>query len=70
MEWLTQNWFFLLLAVAFVGLHLFGHGHGGHGGRQHAGHGGGGESRYDKSSAPAGRGPGEERSGHGRHGNC
>lgn len=32
MEWLTENWFFVLLLVAFLGLHLFGHGHGGHGG--------------------------------------
>ena len=34
MEWLSQNWVFLLVAVAFVALHMFGHGgHGGHGGR-------------------------------------
>lgn len=32
MEWLSQNWVFLLVAVAFVALHIFGHGgHGGHG---------------------------------------
>lgn len=31
MDWLSQNWFFVLLLVAFVGMHLFGHGgHGGH----------------------------------------
>lgn len=29
MLWLSQNWFWILLALAFVGMHL---GHGGHGG--------------------------------------
>lgn len=33
MEWLTQNWFWILVFVAFIAMHLFGHGgHGGHGG--------------------------------------
>lgn len=33
MQWLSENWVFLLVAAVFVGLHLFGHGgHGGHGG--------------------------------------
>lgn len=33
MEWLSENWIFLLIAVVFVAMHLFGHGgHGGHGG--------------------------------------
>ncbi len=35
MEWLSQNWFFVLILAVFVGMHLFGHGgcggHGGHG---------------------------------------
>ncbi len=32
MEWLTENWLWVLLGIAFVGMHLFGHGgHGGHG---------------------------------------
>lgn len=35
MEWLSQNWVFLLIAVAFFAMHLFGHGgHGGHGGKE------------------------------------
>lgn len=34
MSWLSQNWFFVLLALLFVGMHI---GHGSHGG--HAGHG-------------------------------
>jgi hypothetical protein len=33
MAWLAQNWFWVLLFVLFIGMHLFGHGgHGGHGG--------------------------------------
>ncbi|GIV80377.1 MAG: hypothetical protein KatS3mg050_4771 [Litorilinea sp.] len=33
MDWLAENWFFVLLLLAFIALHLFGHGHG------HGGHG-------------------------------
>lgn len=41
MEWLANNWIWVLVGVLFVGMHLFGHGgHGGHGGR--GGHGGSG----------------------------
>ena len=37
MEWLSENWVFLVVATAMMVMHLFGHGrHGGHGG-----HGGG-----------------------------
>lgn len=33
MEWLQQNWFWVVVIVLFFGVHLFGHGgHGGHGG--------------------------------------
>ena len=33
MQWLSQNWFAVLIFVAFMAMHLFGHGgHGGHGG--------------------------------------
>ncbi len=40
MTWLAENWFWVLLGVAFIAMHLFGHGcHGGHGG--HGSHGGG-----------------------------
>lgn len=32
MEWLSENLFFVLFLLLFIGLHLFGHGmHGGHG---------------------------------------
>lgn len=38
MEWLQQNWFWLAIFIAFIGMHLFGHG--GHGGGCGGGHGG------------------------------
>ena len=32
MTWLTENWFWILTFIAFVAMHMFGHGgHGGHG---------------------------------------
>jgi len=35
MEWLAQNWFWVIIGILFVGMHLFGHGgHGGHGGQR------------------------------------
>ncbi|MEP0322641.1 MULTISPECIES: DUF2933 domain-containing protein [Alphaproteobacteria] len=35
MDWLSQNWVWVLIGIAFVALHLFGHGgHGSHGGRR------------------------------------
>ena len=34
MAWLTENWFWVLIFIAFIAMHLFGHGgHGGHSGR-------------------------------------
>ena len=31
MHWLAVNWFWIVISVAFVAMHLFGHGgHGGH----------------------------------------
>lgn len=46
MQWIIHNWFWVLIAVAFIWMHFFGHGgHGGHGGMKgnggHGGHGGG-----------------------------
>ena len=41
MEWLTANWFWVVIGVAFIAMHLFGHG--GHGG--HNGHSGGDRQR-------------------------
>ena len=55
MEWLTTNWLWLLIFVAFIAMHLFGHGsHGSHGG--HGGHGGG-----ERQQSPTERGTSAER---------
>jgi len=36
MAWFTANWFWVLIFIAFIAMHLFGHGgHGGHGGGGH-----------------------------------
>jgi hypothetical protein len=33
MEWLSQNWVWVLFFTGFIAMHMFGHGgHGGHGG--------------------------------------
>ena len=33
MAWFTPNWFWVLIFIAFIAMHVFGHGgHGGHGG--------------------------------------
>lgn len=44
MEWIQENWFFVLFAALFIGMHLFGFGCGGHG--KHGGH--GGEEGHDE----------------------
>ncbi|GBD88500.1 hypothetical protein BMS3Abin03_02436 [bacterium BMS3Abin03] len=32
MDWLAENWFWVLVGIVFIAMHLFGHGgHGGHG---------------------------------------
>lgn len=63
MAWLTENWIWVLFGVAFIAMHLFGHGgHGGHGGRGggcgHGGHGSGsgGDADTDKTAAKQGKG--------------
>ena len=34
MDWLLANWFWILIFVLFIAMHLFGHGgHGGHSGQ-------------------------------------
>ena len=38
MEWLAENWFWVLIGVLFVVMHMFGHGGHGGGGRGHGGH--------------------------------
>ena len=33
MAWVTANWFWVLIFIAFIAMHMFGHGgHSGHGG--------------------------------------
>jgi hypothetical protein len=35
MDWALENWFWILIFVFFIAIHLFGHGgHGGHGGHK------------------------------------
>ena len=52
MDWLAQNWIWVLFSIAFVAMHLFGHGgHGGH--RGHGGHGSDPSTRRDASDATA-----------------
>jgi DUF2933 family protein len=47
MEWLSQNWIWVLFIAAFIAMHMFGHsGHGGHG--RHGGRSDGG----DKDAKP------------------
>ena len=41
MAWFTENWFWVLIFIAFIAMHMFGHG--GHG--SHRGHGGGDRQR-------------------------
>ena len=51
MDWLSQNWIWVIFAVAFVAMHMFGHGgHGGHG--AHGGH-----AKPEPAARPAGSGP-------------
>ncbi len=32
MQWLQENWFWVVVIILFVGMHMRGHGHAGHGG--------------------------------------
>ena len=56
MAWLTANWFWVLIFIAFISMHLVGHGgHGGHG--SHGSHGGGARQRnMDEADQGAPRG--------------
>lgn len=59
MAWLTTNWFWILIIAAFIGMHVFGHGHGGHGGKARRGQDGdkdGAQSRAEKGR-PGGHPP-------------
>ncbi len=46
MAWLSDNWFWVLIGVLFVGAHLFGHGGHGHG------------RAHERGSGPDGHGDG------------
>lgn len=53
MDWLIQNWFFILVLFLCVAMHFFGHGvhreHGGRGGEdEHRGHGEGSGEKEEK----------------------
>lgn len=53
MDWLAQNWVWMLVGVAFVAMHLFGHG----------GHAGSGAPRARVARAQSGPSIGERRDG-------
>ena len=57
MDWLTQNWIWVVFFVLFIGMHLFGHGgHGGGGGcGGGGGHGGHGGEGGGDDQGPAGK---------------
>ena len=38
MEWLSNNWFWVIIFILFIAMHLFGHGHGSHGGHDRGSH--------------------------------
>ena len=44
MEWLSENWVFLVVVIAMIAMHLFGHG----GDGSHGGHGRDGQGRGSK----------------------
>jgi hypothetical protein len=60
MAWVTANWFWVLIFIAFIAMHLFGHGgHGGHGGGSHQRR----SDETDKDETP-GRGASPSAGGH------
>ncbi len=62
MTWFVENWFWILTFIAFVAMHMFGHGgHGGHGGGGRRRSEGGNES--DEAQRPAS----DKKSGGHRH---
>ena len=64
MEWISQNWVWVLFAVGMIAMHLFGHGgHGGHG--EHGGH-GAGQSDAKPASKDSRQSAAEQAPGH-RH---
>ena len=60
MDWIRENWVFLLFFIFFLGMHLSGHGCGGHG--RHGGHGHGDEEEQKGDSSSEKK---EQKGGHG-----
>ena len=59
MEWISQNWVWVLFAVGMIAMHLFGHGgHGGHGGNDDR------QNDVNPERKDVGHGASEPRSGH------
>jgi len=58
MEWIQENWFFVLFAALFIGMHLFGFGCGSHG--KHGAH--GGDEGHDEHKY-SGKEPSEKKGG-------
>lgn len=55
MDWIAQNWVWVLFAVGMIVMHMFGHGgHGGHG----SGHGDARRARNDNARPPSEQSPG------------
>ncbi len=63
MEWIRENWVFIIFFALFIAMHLFGFGCGGHGG--HKGHGEEGEEHKKHSDKDS---SGKEQKGD--HGCC
>jgi hypothetical protein len=59
MAWISQNWVWVLFFIAFMAMHMFGHG-------GHGGHGGGGDSPRESKVGPkaAEQAAAEQRQGH------
>jgi hypothetical protein len=65
MQWFVTNWFWILIGVAFVAMHMFGHGgHGGHGGHTDGRH---DVLRPDQDMDPADDTESQARQIHGGH---
>jgi hypothetical protein len=58
MEWIRENWVFLLFFIIFISMHLFGHGCGGHGKHRE-------EDEEHKGHVESSGGKKEKKGGHG-----
>lgn len=60
MEWISQNWVWVLVAVGMIAMHMFGHG-------GHGGHSGNDDRQNDAKSVKKDNGPGAARPRSGHH---